>query len=119
MHTRHACASEGVATEFLDINSSQIKSIEKKFYLTICDEFIDADGLPDFGQLSFYYKEDLTIVEINLPSFEDDNYRITDNENILNNLLIRPLFKWEDHPYYQNATPFCQILQQFKPCQTY
>ncbi|NTE00506.1 hypothetical protein G6M26_23445 [Agrobacterium tumefaciens] len=94
-----------IATEFLDINSSQIKSVEKKFYLTLRDEFIDTDGLPDFGQLSFYYKEDLTIVEINLLGFEDDNYRITDNENILNNLLIRPLFKWEDHPYYHSASP--------------
>lgn len=94
-----------VATEFLDINSSQIKSIEKKFYLTIHDEYIDIDGLPDFGQLSFYYKEDLIIVEVNLPGFEDDNYRISDNENVLNNLLIRPLFKWEDHPYYHRALP--------------
>ena len=94
-----------IATESLDINSSQTKSIEKVFYLTIRAEFIDIDGLPDFGQLSFYYKEDLTIVEINLPGFEDDNYRIIDNENILNNLLIRPLFKWEDHPYYHNASP--------------
>lgn len=96
-----------IAAEFLSLNTFQVEFVEKRFYLTSLGEFIDVNGLPGFGRFDFYYTIGSIEVnaEVNLPGFEIDIYKITDTQNIFNHSMIRPLFKWEDHPYYHSALP--------------
>jgi hypothetical protein len=96
-----------IARQILDVNSLNVVSVEKIFYLTSFDGFNNDDDLPRFGQFDFYYFPGSGEVELelNLSGFELDRYVINNTRNILNDPMIKPLFKWEDHPYYHSASP--------------
>ncbi|WP_316768704.1 hypothetical protein [Pedobacter frigiditerrae] len=96
-----------VARQIVDVNSLEVKSTEKTFYLTSYGSFTNEDDIPRFGEFNFYYNADSTEIKvhINLPDYEFGDYIISSNQDIFDDPWISPLFEWIDHPYYHNALP--------------
>lgn len=96
-----------IAIQYLDIDSLEVTSTNKIFYLPDFGDFENTDDMPRFGQFEFYYSTDSSKlkVEVNLHGFELKEYYITNDRNILQHFLIAPIFSWDDHLYYHSAMP--------------
>jgi hypothetical protein len=90
----------------VDVSTLEIKETSKYYRLSNFEDFETDTNLSDYGKLEFIYRPEENIqVTIGLSGFEDDIYTIDEDDNILYNPLLTPLFSWDDETFYHSAEP--------------
>ncbi|HEX8022172.1 MAG TPA: hypothetical protein VF500_19635 [Mucilaginibacter sp.] len=94
-----------IAEQYIDPSTKKIKSTHKYCYLKHLGNFIDSGRIANYGTIEFTYnlcEPDEIIVLVNLPGFDNEQYYITSDENVLNHPMIVPLFSWKTERYYNS-----------------
>lgn len=89
-----------VPSEYIIDENPLVSRIGRHFY--------NSFDILEFGTFEFRYSDSKGNVEVlvNLPGFEDDIYYISKGDSIFDHWKLKPIFQWEEHPYYHSRAPF-------------